>query len=303
MNQKKLKVISLFISIYQFFQILLNFKIKVCLCTIGRNENLYVREFTNYYQRLGIDKIFIYDNNKKNGEKFDLILKDYIDKGFVHIIDFRGKYSPQMESMEDCRKQNFKNYDWLLFFDLDEYLYLRNFSNIKEFLNQKHFEKCQRIHLNWYIHTDNNLLYYDNRTLKERFPNKKIYGKDKNLKLSNYVKSILKGNIDNKIMNPHDLNPTLIGCNGFGKIENTSLITNSPDFYYYYIDHYYSKSTEEFANKISKGDVNHGFRNDGINLFKIKSYFSYNKITKKKIDYIEKKTKYNLTKYKLIIEE
>jgi len=284
MNPKKLKLIYLFISIYLFFQILLNYRIKVCICTIGRNENLYVREFANYYERLGIDKIFIYDNNKKNGENFDLILKDYIDKGFVQIIDFRGKYSPQLESMEDCKKSNFKNFDWLLFFDLDEYLFLRNYSNIKDFLNQKHFGKCQRIHLNWYIHTDNNLLYYDNRTLKERFPKKKIYGKDKNLKLSNYVKSILKGNIDDKITNPHDLNPALIGCNGFGKIENTSLITNSPEFYYYYIDHYYSKSTEEFINKITKGDVNHGLSNDGINLFKIKAYFSYNKITKEKID-------------------
>ena len=276
---------------------------KVCLCTIGRRENLYVREFTNYYQKLGIDKIFLYDNNEKNGEKFDLILKDYIDNGFVQIIDFRGKYSPQMESMEDCRKNNFKNYNWLLFFDLDEYLFLRNYSNIKDFLNQKHFEKCQRIHLNWYIHTDNNLLLYDNRTLKQRFPNKKAYGKDKNLPLSNYVKSILKGNIDYKITNPHDLNSTLIGCNGFGIIQNISLITNSPEFYYYYIDHYYSKSTEEFANKITKGDVNHGFRNDGINLFKIRAYFSFNELTKEKIDYLENKTKYNLSKYRLKIKE
>ena len=26
--------------------------------------------------------------------------------------------------------------------------------------------------LNWNIHTDNNLIHYDNRTLKERFPEK-----------------------------------------------------------------------------------------------------------------------------------
>ena len=28
-----------------------------------------------------------------------------------------------------------------------------------------------------------------------------------------------------------------------------------PDYSYYYLDHYYSKSTEKFINKINKGDV------------------------------------------------
>ena len=122
---------------------------------------------------MGINKIFIYDNNDKNDEKFDLVLKDYIDNGFVEIIDFRGKIAPQIKAMEDCRKNNFKKFDWLIFFDMDEFIFLRNYTNINDFLNRKIFYKCQRIQLNWYVHTDNNLFYYDNRTLFERFPEKK----------------------------------------------------------------------------------------------------------------------------------
>ena len=119
---------------------------KVCICTIGK-KNLYVREYVDYYKKIGIDKIFIYDNNVKNDEKFDLVLKDYIENGIVEIVDIRGQEAPQFEAMEDCRKKNFKKYDWLLFYDMDEFIFLRNFSNIKDFLKQKHFNKCQRIQL------------------------------------------------------------------------------------------------------------------------------------------------------------
>ena len=78
---------------------------KVCICTIGKKENLYVREYVDYYKKLGIDKIFIYDNNNKSDEKFDLVIKDYIENGFVEIVDIRGKEAPQFEAMEDCRKK------------------------------------------------------------------------------------------------------------------------------------------------------------------------------------------------------
>lgn len=62
---------------------------------------------------------------------------------------------------------------------------------VKDFLIEKKFNKCQSIYLNWIIHTDNNFIYYDNRTLYERFP--EIYIN------KNYCngKTIIKGNIEN----------------------------------------------------------------------------------------------------------
>ena len=78
--------------------------------------------------------------------------------------------------------------------------------------------------------------------------------------------------------------------------------TNKTDHYYYYIDHYWSKSTEEFVNKLMKGDVILGYKTKQNNLNRIKMYFTYNKITKEKLNYIENRTKYNLTKYRLMIK-
>ena len=286
------------IKIYIRTSIRLYNNLKVCLCTIGKKENLYAREFVDYYKNLGIDKIFIYDNNEKDDEKFDSVIKDYIDIGYVEIIDIRGIVAPQIRGMEDCRKNNYMKYDWLIFYDMDEFIYLRNFSNIKKYLIQDSFNKCQRIQLNWYFHTDNNLIYYENRPLAERFPEKEKKWNGIKIGGNEGIKSILKGNIDIPIRDTHILNKKLIPCDGFGKIkEIQDISTNESDHYYYYIDHYYCKSTEEFAQKLLRGSVAHGNNTDHY-LKRIFVYFSMNVLTEEKINYLESKTNLNLSIYR-----
>ena len=42
---------------------------------------------------------------------------------------------------------------------MDEFIYLKNFDNIKNYLNQQIFKKCESIQLNMFFHNDNDLLY------------------------------------------------------------------------------------------------------------------------------------------------
>ena len=62
----------------------------ICLCVIGKKENLYAKEYINHYKKLGYDHIFIYDNNDVNDERFSDILNKEIQNGFVSIIDYFG---------------------------------------------------------------------------------------------------------------------------------------------------------------------------------------------------------------------
>ena len=66
--------------------------------------------------------------------------------------------------------------------------------------------------MNWKIHTDNDLLYYANKSLHERFP--KTY-------LNNNFcigKTIIRGNIRKiRIRSTHRLDKKIQRCNGFGK--------------------------------------------------------------------------------------
>ena len=264
--------------------------IKVCLCTIGKNENLYSKEFVNHYKNYGINKIFIYDNNDIGGEKFEEILIDYIKNGLVEIINYRGLISPQIKAYQNCHENNYNNYNWIIFYDMDEYIFLKRFKNIKFFLNRKIFNKCQRIQLNLVVHTDNNLLYYDNRTLKERFPEVEENARGKKKGGYAVIKSIIRGKIKIRIVDPHIISSKLISCDGFGKIKNIENIrTNESDYTFNYIDHYFSKSTEEFIKKLLRGSAVHGFKIEKKKR-RIKEYFEKSEITLNKINFIEKKT-------------
>ena len=81
---------------------------KVCVCTPAKEENRYIREFIQHYEKYGVDKMFLYDNNEIEGEKFDDILKDYITKGFVEILNRRGKKDGMHEIMNNCYKNNYE---------------------------------------------------------------------------------------------------------------------------------------------------------------------------------------------------
>ena len=200
--------------------------------------------------------------------------------------------------LKDCYLKYNKKFDWLIFYEIDEYIHLKNYSNIKEFLKEPRFNLCKKIFLNWVFHIDNNLLKYDNRTLHKRFP--QIEPKRKNC--IGTGKCILRGGIPKiKITGSHTVGKNIESCNGFGqkiKFINNGFYLKNIDFEFYYIDHYYSKSLEEFIEKLNRGDV-HFSNNKGFIYHKIRRFFHFNKVTKEKIEYLEKKVCVNLSQYKL----
>jgi hypothetical protein len=268
----------------------------ICICSIGKNENLYVKEFIEYYLSLGIKKIIIYDNNDINGENFKDIIQDHYSKR-VTIIDVRGMTSIQIPIYNYCYKNNYDKYDWIGFIDFDEYLYIKNNSNINSFLSNKRFEKCELVFFNWMIYNDNDLIKYDNRTLNERFKKPK--------KMSKEGKSFVRGG-NKKLLIPATLIPG-INIHSFCNSKGEKIYPQN--FYNYkieisplaYIKHYYTKTVEEFCNKINKGNAHfHKNHPDYFNVinFRIHFFFTLNKITPKKIEILEKCTKLNLINYK-----
>ena len=64
-------------------------------------------------------------------------------------------------------------YDWLTFFDIDEYLVLNKENNIQQFLTSSRYDKCELVKINFAFYTDNNQLEFENKPLMERFTEKK----------------------------------------------------------------------------------------------------------------------------------
>ena len=304
----KLFIFTLYVYIFNYSfrtELFREFRIsnlKVCICTLGKNENRYINEFVEYYKNYGVDKIYLYDNNDINGERFEDVISEYIGTKYVELINWRGVKgnSTYYEIMDSCYQKNHEQYDWLIFYELDEFLYLKNYRNIKSYLISKKFNKCESVQLNWVHMSDNNQIFYENKSLSQRFPViGKNVAKNKNNKIC-FVKTIIRGHLINvNITHNHLLSKKVKACNGFGKASKLKgILSLNPDYEYNYIKHYYGKSVQEFVEKIKRGDLLRGNAKDIIE-WAIENFFYINNITQSKINYIKENLgqEYNLSKY------
>ena len=297
-------IMKFFLFLINIFLILIKIKknllIKVCLCTIGKRENLYASEFVEHYKKIGYDKIFIYDNNDINDEKFEDVLQKQISSNFVEIINYRGyrgkRQSPQTDAFIDCYDKNKNIYDWLSFFDFDEFLELKRNNNIKEYLSNKQFKKCANIKINWLVFSDNDLLYYENIPLQKRFTTP-LYHDKANIFIKSTVRGNLKFNYWRSMNNPHSSSNYLTACNSIGNIINpTTFYVSSFNHEFSYLKHYSTKTIEEYCNKIKKGRADLVVKFDHETL---QNYFNFfferNKKTKAKVDYFEKSFNFTIS--------
>ena len=122
-----------------------NSNYKIVLCTVTKEENKYIKEYIDYYLNYGVNKIYIYDNNDRSGERFDKILSEYINNNTVKIINIRGKKQVQVDAFNHCSWINFQRYNWMLLFDVDEFIFLKNYTDIKDYLKEQKFDQCKAL--------------------------------------------------------------------------------------------------------------------------------------------------------------
>ena len=282
-------------KINSFVNHIFNNDIKAGLCVLGKKENLYAKEFVNHYKELGYTHIFIYDNNDSGDERFEEVLQEEIKSNFVSIINIRGIYplneigGPQCLAYKDCYEKNSKNFDWLSFFDFDEFLELPEALNIEKFLRNKRYKKCENIKVNYISYSDNELLNYDNRPVQERFT-KPLIGHKSNMIVKSTVRGGLAQNYWSNGCTPHTSFMNITSCNSLGEIINPNAGTLlSINYTFAYLKHYYTKSLEEYVNKTKRGDpYTHTNFDDQLKREKIENYFFYNKNTSEKQTMIDK---------------
>ena len=169
---------------------------RIALCAIGRRENRYAREFVEHYLALGFDHIFICDNNHDGEEHFEDVLQDFIDRGVVSIRDYRNRVAVQMQAYTDIYARYGSTFDWMAFFDFDEFLTLRKGLTLQEWLTGV-LSDADTVFVNWMCYGDCGLVYDDGRGIQERFTvplpkDLKIY---KKFPENEYVKCLVRGSL------------------------------------------------------------------------------------------------------------
>ena len=287
--------------------------LKVHLVAIAKNEELYIEDWMLYYFNLGIDFIYIYDNNDIN-KKPSLSeflsnsnkLKDYKDKYLI----IKWQWS-QNDAYKNCWNNFSNDFDWLMINDIDEFIdlngcsnaffkQLRNeeiletdyekYTNIKQLL--ENYKNNKLVSLKWIEYGDNEIIQRDmSESAYEAFNNKSCYTYEKCLK-SCFNKHLIK---NFKTICGHVLleNNKIIS-NSINNEETNSwrlkypLLENEP-----FIRHFRTYSLKEYLDQ--KYRVKHqqcldfDIRRYLLSLY----YFKINQWTEQKQKYIEEYRKKN----------
>lgn len=273
---------------------------KVLLCCIGKMENNYIREFVEYYKEIGFDNICLYDNNDIDGEHFEDVIGDYIDSGFVILKDWRGKELAQIPSYTDCYNTYKDEYDWIAYFDIDEFLEL-DCNNIHEFLQQDMYNDrgINTIRICWKQFTDSEIINVENnnysiKRFTEYLPITKKY--------STATKIIMKTVLDDiEFSSPHGIlynskySKKIISVNTKGQLCRNSieLRDNEITWENARLNHYRFKTIEEYVmNKMVRRWPTDYLQGGKVGL-NLNFFFRFNKMTREKVNFAN----YLLDKY------
>lgn len=144
--------------------------LKIALALFVKDEFSDIAGWIAWHAALGVTTFFVYDDYSSDGtweilqaaaRCHDVRLKRTDPSAEPNFYNRQGHSF--MEAAQECRG----NYDWLGFLDGDEYLYLRHFDNLSDFL--RGFEHADAIAFSWRIHGSANRVVRPKLTTVEVF--------------------------------------------------------------------------------------------------------------------------------------
>ena len=119
-------------------------KYRISLCLIFKNEAPFLKEWLDYHLAIGIDHFYLYNNN--SDDNYMVIVKPYVDKGIVTLIEW-----PEPNSQFKCYKHCYDTYreesNWISFLDADEFICPKIKSDVNDWI--KDFDKYPGIVIQW----------------------------------------------------------------------------------------------------------------------------------------------------------
>lgn len=236
--------------------------IKTALVCIAKNEDPYIKEWVEYYIKLGFENIFIYMNDWRTDYEHPQITK--------HIVDGLDK---QRFVYNLFLEQYIQDYDWAAFFDIDEFLVLKKHKTIQEFLSD--YTNCVGVGINWVVFGDNghnDIENYEYSQIK-RFTKR---GK----KVDRHIKTILNLKT-NCVMDIHNPVGVSVCSTDNRMITGPFNLDGNDDIAQ--INHYYCKTPKEFLNKCERGRADTSYHKNKypdnynpMNLNEVEDLFAYN---------------------------
>lgn len=224
----------------------------VACCAIMKNESPYIHEWVAHYTSLGFDEIAIYEND--SSDRTPYLLSKLQENG--HITYFKwpslDRKSPQISAYEDYIKQT--DCDWVLFCDADEFLILNEHDNVSDFISE-FSDDITCISVNWHIFGSSNLEKREKGLVIQRFQ----YASQNSFEINRHVKSFVR---PSSVVNMHIHAPETSGSTVYSDgsplhfSEGNIGIAPGINLNKAAINHYFTKTKEEWEVKKNRGNAN-----------------------------------------------
>ena len=203
---------------------------KVALVAIVKQEDHLV-EWCRYHMSLGFDKIFLYCNDW---------MPDYALPNSVDVIPRAGTRQ-QMKVYNDWIKVYGPSYDYVMFLDADEFLYLVSWNKVQDMLKQVTDGQKSMV-INWVFFGSKEEPFMFHSVVR-RF----CYREDK---VNKHVKTILKLGSGNYMVSPHNGNQVAVSPEHI-KVEGPFNVAGT--MINAFVAHYYYQDVRHWLKKVGRG--------------------------------------------------
>ncbi len=235
-----------------------SYKFYLSILAIVKNEAPYMQEWLDYHISMGVKHFYIYDN--ESDDNLHEVLTRYIEKGIVTYTFWPGK-AQQRPAYNDALKKYKHDTRWLAVIDIDEFICTTNKVSLDSFLIE--YEPYPALAIHWLLFDSNGYTYRQQGSVLENFTrvhkNYTLEAGNSHVKCIVNPLEVLKFSVHNHeyIDNKNAVNECfemMIGNYGFDTIRMEKIRIN----------HYYSKSKEEFLAKVDRGMATHVYEKRNI---------------------------------------
>ncbi len=224
------------------------FEADLGITAIVKNEAFYMKEWIEFHKLVGVEKFYIYDNESTDNLKE--VLQPYIDSNEVIYKFIKGK-KVQFKAYQDSIIKNRRKVRMMAFIDIDEFITPKKHSTVTEFIKNietKINHKIDALGINWLMHGFNGYYSKPEGLVCEKF--KKC---DFSTDWNKHIKSIVNPRSVVLAYHPHFC-VHLFGAKKVNtKGEDICGPFSKPDFDKIIINHYWTKSYEEYLERSKKG--------------------------------------------------
>lgn len=235
------------------------FKYQLSITCIAKNEGEYIKEWVEYHLTQGIDCIYLYDNDSTDNMK--AVLEPYILNGKIIYTELPGR-GRQYDAYNDAIERFKNETKYMAFIDCDEFLVPENdrmtLLETIEMIMQKN-KHSGGIAVNWRMYGSSGYEKKPEGGVLENF----LYRGDWKARGNDCVKTIANPRLIKEYAHPHYPRYYFgyYNINEDGK-KVKAWFNSCKDTKWIRINHYFTKSKEEWIKRRSQGQADRKDAND-----------------------------------------